>query len=126
MKSWFSLQNLKNVVNIYPLFVTFLQGLIYFLSLTTIMYLKITKNQKGYAYYHLVEAYRDNGKVKQRTLMSLGRVEENKLEKLYEAISKHLETVDIFNLSKEIDISDTYILGPFLVLDRMLDTLTGC
>ena len=55
--------------------------------------------------------------------MSLGRVEENKLEKLYEAISKHLETVDIFNLSKEIDISDTYILGPLLVLDRMLERL---
>jgi len=123
MKSWFSLQNLKNVVNIFPLFVAFLQGLIYFLSLTTIMYLKITKNQKGYAYYHLVEAYRENGKVKQRTLMSLGRVEENKLEKLYEAISKHLETVDILNLSKEIDISDTYILGPLLVLDRMLESL---
>jgi len=69
MKSWFSLQNLKNVVNIYPLFVAFLQALIYFLSLTTIMYLKITKNQKGYAYYHLVEAYREKGKIKQRTLM---------------------------------------------------------
>jgi len=76
-----------------------------------------------YSYYHLVEAYRENGKVKQRTLMSLGRVEENKLEKLYEAISKHLETVDIFNLSKEIHISDTYILGPLLVLDRMLERL---
>ena len=50
-------------------------------------------------------------------------MEENKLEKLYEAISKHLETVDILNLSKEIDISDTYILGPLLVLDRMLERL---
>ncbi len=35
------------------------------------MYIKITKNQRGYAYYHLVEAYRKDGKVKQRTLMSL-------------------------------------------------------
>lgn len=60
----------------------------------------MTKNQQGYAYYHLVEAYREDGKVKQRTLMSLGRVEENKLEQLYEAISKHLETVNILNLSK--------------------------
>ena len=53
-------------------------------------------------------------------------MEENKLEKLYEAIGKHLETVDILNLSKEIDLSDTNIIGPLLVLDRMLDTLTGC
>ena len=87
------------------------------------MYIKITKNQRGYAYYHLVEAYREDGKVKQRTLMSLGRVEENKLEQLYEAISKHLETVNILNLSKEIDISDTYILGPLLVLERMVEAM---
>jgi len=87
------------------------------------MYIKITKNQRGYAYYHLVEAYREDGKVKQRTLMSLGRVEENKLEQLYEAISKHLETVNILNLSKEIDISDTYILGPLLVLKRMVEAM---
>ena len=87
------------------------------------MYIKITKNQRGYAYYHLVEAYREDGKVKQRTLMSLGRVEDNKLEQLSEAISKNLETVNILNLSKEIDISDTYILGPLLVLDRILETL---
>ncbi|HBH85449.1 MAG: hypothetical protein A2X05_12250 [Bacteroidetes bacterium GWE2_41_25] len=87
------------------------------------MYIKITKNQRGYAYYHLVEAYREDGKVKQRTLMSLGRVEDNKLEQLSEAISKHLETVNILNLSKEIDISDTYILGPLLVLARMLETM---
>jgi len=35
------------------------------------MYIKITKNPKGQAYYHLVESYRHNGKVKQRTLMSI-------------------------------------------------------
>ena len=87
------------------------------------MYIKITKNQRGYAYYHLVEAYREDGKVKQRTLMSLGRVEENKLEQLYQAISKHLETVNVLNLSKEIDISDTYILGPLLVLERMVEAM---
>src|SRR4030042_2595167 len=87
------------------------------------MYIKITKNQRGYAYYHLVEAYREDGKVKQRTLMSLGRVEEKKLEQLSEAISKHLETVSILSLSKEIDISDTYILGPLLVLERMVEAM---
>jgi len=87
------------------------------------MYIKVTKNQRGRAYYHLVEAYRQDGKVKQRTLMSLGRVEDNKLEELAAVISKHLESVNIFNLSKEIDITDTYILGPLLILERMLDNL---
>lgn len=87
------------------------------------MYIRTTKNQRGDAYYHLVEAYRQDGKVKQRTLMSLGRVEDNRIEELAAAIGKHLETVNIFNLSKEIDISDTYILGPLLVLERMLEGL---
>jgi hypothetical protein len=41
------------------------------------MYIKITKNTKGQAYYHLVESYRHNGKVKQRTLMSIGQVDDN-------------------------------------------------
>lgn len=87
------------------------------------MYIRTTKNQRGDAYYHLVEAYREDGKVKQRTLMSLGRVEDNKLEELSAAISKHLEAVNIFDLAKDIDISDTYILGPLLVLERMAEGL---
>ena len=87
------------------------------------MYIRTTKNQRGDAYYHLVESYRQDGKVKQRTLMSLGRVEDNRMEELAAAISKHLETINIFNLSKEIDISDTYILGPLLVLERMIENL---
>ena len=87
------------------------------------MYIRVTKNQRGAAYYHLVESYRQNGKVKQRVLLSLGRVEENRLEELAEAINKHLETANIFNLAKEIDIESTYILGPLLVLERMADQL---
>jgi transposase len=87
------------------------------------MYIRVTKNQRGHAYYHLVESYRQDGKVKQRVLLSLGRVEENKLEELAEAINKHLETANIFNLAKEIDIESTYILGPLLVLERMANQL---
>jgi hypothetical protein len=51
------------------------------------MFIKVTKNAKGVGYYHLVESFRDNGKVKQRTLLSLGRVEEGKLEVLAEVIT---------------------------------------
>jgi hypothetical protein len=43
------------------------------------MYIKITKNAKGQTYYHLVESYRHNGKVKQRTLMFLGKVDDNRI-----------------------------------------------
>ncbi len=87
------------------------------------MYIRVTKNQRGQAYYHLVESYRQSGKVKQRVLLSLGRIEENRLEELAEAINKHLETANIFNLAREIDIEKTFILGPLLVLERMMDQL---
>lgn len=88
-----------------------------------VMFIKTTKNKKGTAYYHLVESFRDQGKVKQRTLMSLGRVEDGRLDQLAEAISKHTDKLSVFNLAKDVDIKDTYILGPLLVLRRMMDEL---
>jgi len=89
----------------------------------TAMFIKTTRNKNGTAYYHLVESYREAGKVKQRTLMSLGKVEDGKLDQLAEAISKHSEKLSVFNLAKDVDIKDTYILGPLLVLRRMMDEL---
>lgn len=87
------------------------------------MFIKITKNARGASYYHLVESYREKGKVKQRTLLSLGRVEDGKLKDLADALSKHLDTTHIFDIAKSIDIKDTYILGPLLILERMMETL---
>ena len=57
------------------------------------MYIRITTNNKGTAYYHLVESYRDQGKVKQRTLLSLGRVEDGKLEQYYKDTGYHYEKI---------------------------------
>lgn len=87
------------------------------------MFIKVTTNSKGSSYYHLVESYRDQGKVKQRTLLSLGRVEDGKLDQLAEAISKHTDKLSVFNLAKDVDVSETYILGSLLVLDRMMTEL---
>jgi transposase len=87
------------------------------------MYIRTTKNKKGDTYYHLVESFRHEGKVKQRTLLSLGRVEENKLEQLSQAISKHLDTINVLELAKHIDINSAYIYGPLLVLERLMDAL---
>lgn len=45
-----------------------------------VMFIRVTTNRKGQAYYHLVESYRDQGKVRQRILLSLGKVgEESKI-----------------------------------------------
>jgi transposase len=87
------------------------------------MYIRITRNKRGNAYYHLVESFRQDGKVKQRTLLSLGRVDENKLEQLSEAISKHLDTIHVLDLAKHIDINNAYIYGSLLILDRLMDSL---
>lgn len=73
------------------------------------MFIKLTKNQRGEGYYHLVESYREDGKVKQRTLLSLGKVEDGKLEQLSVLLSKYTQTKQIIELSKSIDVKDTYI-----------------
>jgi len=85
------------------------------------MFIKITKNKKGQAYYHLVESYREGGKAKQRTLLSLGRVGEDGLEKLISAISKHKDILTAVEAAKALDIEDTYILGPLLAVQHIFN-----
>jgi transposase len=87
------------------------------------MFVRITKNKKGDAYYHLVESFRDQGKVKQRLIMSLGRVDDGLLEKVAAALNKHLDTIQILDLAKHIDIESTYVYGSLLVLERLMEQL---
>jgi len=95
-------------------------GIYYILSDTHIgMYIKMTKNKVGQAYYHLVESYWENGRSRQRTLLALGRVEENRLDDLAAAISRHKDVFTILELAKNISADKSYILGPLLVLERM-------
>lgn len=87
------------------------------------MYIRITKNSRGDAYYHLVESFRHEGKVRQRVLLSLGRVEEGKLEQLANAIGKHLDRITALNLAESIDISQAYLYGPLLLMEHMTEKL---
>ncbi len=87
------------------------------------MFIRITKNKKGDAYYHLVESYREQGKVRQRLLLALGRVEDGKLEKVAAALNKHLDTIQVLDLAKHIDIETAYVYGSLLVLDRLMEQL---
>lgn len=86
------------------------------------VYIKVTKNKAGQAYYHLVESYWEGGKSRQRTLLSLGRVGEDRLDELADAISRHREIFTILELAKNISIEKSYILGPLLLLERVFDT----
>lgn len=85
------------------------------------MFIKETKNSAGQTYYHLVESYWDAGKSRQRTLMSLGRAGEDRMDDVISAISKHKDVLTILDLAKNISVADTFILGPLLVLERMFE-----
>jgi transposase len=83
------------------------------------MYIKVTKNSAGQEYYHLVESYWENGKSRQRTLLSLGRAGEDRMDELLAAISKHKEVFTTLELAKRVSVDSTYILGPLLLLERL-------
>ena len=85
------------------------------------MYIRTTTNSANQKYYHLVEAYRKDGKVRQRTLMSLGRAGEDRMDDVIGAIGKHKDVLTLIDLAKNISIQDTFILGPLLVLERMFE-----
>lgn len=80
------------------------------------MFIKVTTNKNGQSYYHLVESYRDQGKVRQRTLLSLGKVGADRLDELISAIGRHKDVLTTLEAAKSLEIKDTYILGPLLVL----------
>jgi len=83
------------------------------------MFIKTTTNSAGQTYYHLVESYRLNGKVKHRTLLSLGKAGEDRMDELIAVLSKHKEVLTMLELAKSVDVKNTYILGPLLVLERL-------
>lgn len=89
------------------------------------MYVKVTKNSAGKAYYHVVESYWSEGKSRQRTLLSLGKVGaegEDRLNELATAISKYRETLTATQMAKEISVDQTFILGPLLILEKLFES----
>ncbi len=87
------------------------------------MFIKVTRNSRGQTYYHLVESYRDaNGKNRHRALLALGKEGEDGIDELLAAAAKHRDVLTAAQLAKEIDVKDTYILGPLLVLERLFET----
>ena len=85
------------------------------------MYVKVTRNSAGQTYYHLVESYWEKGKSRQRTLLSLGRAGEDRMEEVAAAIGKHKDVFTILELAKSLSIEETFILGPLLVLERLFE-----
>jgi transposase len=85
------------------------------------VYVKTTRNAAGQKYFHLVESYWEDGRSRQRTLLSLGRAGEDKMDEVVTAIGKHQDIFTVLELAKNISVDKTYILGPLLVLQRMFE-----
>ncbi len=85
------------------------------------MFIKKTKNTRGQTYYQIAE--RKDGKSHHRTLMSLGKSKDDRLEDLSELISRHLDIISANQLAKKIDIKNTFILGPLLIIDAIFKQL---
>lgn len=87
------------------------------------MYIRTVRNNSGQAYYQLVESFRDKGQVKKRVLLTLGKVQDNKLQDLAGALARHQKQVIAFDRAKNISVEDTFILGPLLVLEYLFEKL---
>ena len=88
------------------------------------MYIRTVKNSQGHAYYQVMESYWEDGRSKQRLIMSLGRVGEDgekNLDSLVKSISKHRDILTVTQLAKEVSVDQTYILGPLLVLEKLFE-----
>ncbi len=87
------------------------------------MHIRTVRNNKGQAYYQIVESFRQNGKVKKRILLSLGRVEDHKVDELSEAIARHQKQLGAIKRAQSIDVKQTFILGPLLIIEGLLEKL---
>lgn len=88
------------------------------------MYMRVVKNSAGQAYYQVMESYWQEGRSKQRLILSLGRVGaegEMNLDGLAAAIAKYRDVLSITKLAQEISVDETFILGPLLVLEKLFE-----
>ncbi len=70
------------------------------------MFIRKIKNPTGQTYYHIVESYREGKKVRQRTLLSLGRIEDGNLEALVQSAGRHLDILTASQLAKELSTEE--------------------
>ncbi|WGS64365.1 IS1634 family transposase [Marinitoga aeolica] len=67
------------------------------------MFLRVVKNNKGVEYLRIVESYRENGKIKQRTIANVGRIDSFSESEAKNIVNK---LIQIFDLKNYIDTED--------------------
>ena len=87
------------------------------------MFIRRIKTPQGTDYFHLVESYRDKGRVRQRTLLPLGKEGDKALNGLLKAVKKFANYLTVEEAIQEIKPEKSYILGPLLILEKLFERL---
>jgi transposase len=91
------------------------------------MFIRVNRNARGTEYLQIVRSYRDNGKVKQQILFTLGRLDllqaSGEIDGLVKALARFAVKQQLIDLSKDISVSQVYHLGAAHVVSRMLERL---
>ena len=86
-----------------------------------------TRNNQTYDYLYLVENSRSNGKVVQKTIMSLGRIDDpkttNRINQLISSLTGTNHEQTSLNLHSELSCNRAKIYGPLLIFKRLWKTL---
>jgi transposase len=76
-------------------------------------------------YLQIARSYRENGKVKQQVLFTLGRLdvlqESGQIDGLLKALGRFAAKQQLIDLSQDVSIEEVYYLGAAHVVRRMLD-----
>lgn len=87
------------------------------------MFIRTVKNSSGQKYQQVVESYRnEEGKVRQRVLLSLGKAEDGNAEKLLAVLAKNQNKLIAMDLADSVSVSETFILGPLLMLAAVFES----
>ena len=93
------------------------------------MFIRVNRNARGTEYLQIVRSYRDNGKVKQQILFTLGRLDllqaSGEIDGLVKALARFAVKQQLIDLSKDISVSQVYHLGAAHVVSRMLERLAN-
>ena len=87
------------------------------------MHIRTVYNNQGQGYYQLVESFRCQGQVKKRILLSLGKIEDHKINELSQVIARHKNQLAAIHKMGAVDVKATYVLGPLLILDGLFKKL---
>jgi len=91
------------------------------------MYVRVNRHATGHAYLQIVRSFREDGKVKQEVLFTLGRLDvlqaTGQIDSLVAALSRYATRQQLIDLSKDVSVSQVYHLGAAHVVSRMLERL---